>query len=93
MTKCNCDYCRRRLTPEQRAASNDRLLVEKEQRAVFGGCSHMWLRRRASDPAFCFPTTHYLGRSPMRWHSDLIAWSMSPHAAMKTELGHADAAN
>ena len=79
MSDCNCSYCQRHLTPEDRA--RDKLLNEAAQREFLGGVSHMWLRRRAKDPAFRFPEVQRCGRRVSRWASDLAAWVASPHAA------------
>ena len=99
MTKptCDCEYCRRRPTAEDRVRIGDKLLNEQTQRELLGSVSHMWLRRRAKNVAFCFPEARYQGRRAYRWASDLAAWAESPHAAMKTarqfpEARDADAA-
>ena len=84
MTNCSCDYCTRHLTPEDRIRIGDRLINEHAQRELLGAVSHMWLRRRAKDPAFRFPEARRQGHRVFRWASDLAAWIESPHAQLKT---------
>ena len=54
-------------------ATQDVLIFQKEQSALLGDCSHMWIKRREqSDPTF--PKRIYIGRRPARWRSQLLAW-------------------
>jgi predicted DNA-binding transcriptional regulator AlpA len=81
MIDCPCKYCRR-ADPDR---VNDQLVNEPQAREFLGWVSHMWIRRRLKDPCFAFPKRVELGRRRYFWKSDLAAWAVSPHAALRTE--------
>ncbi|MBV9829657.1 MAG: hypothetical protein JO001_28890 [Alphaproteobacteria bacterium] len=89
-TSCECDYCRRVVSPADRM--KDKLVPEVEARQFLGGVSHMFMRRRAADPRFHFPTPKRLGRRRMYWLSDLAEWASSRHAELRTSGSFGQAA-